>query len=38
MRYLRNKKGTGPEMCPAIVCGIVTGDSPVSYLSIVFPS
>ena len=25
------EKGTGPEMFPAIVFGIVTGDAPVSY-------
>ena len=25
-------------MCPAIVCGIVTGDAPVSYWSIFSPS
>ena len=26
----RNEKGTGAEMFPEIVCGIVTGDAPVS--------
>ena len=26
----RNKKGTGAEICPAVVSGIVTGDAPVS--------
>ena len=31
IRYFRNEKGTGAEMRPAIVCGIVTGDAPVSY-------
>ena len=25
IRHLRNEKGTGAEMCPAIVSGIVTG-------------
>ena len=25
IRHLRNEKGTGAEMCPAIVCGIVAG-------------
>ena len=29
--FFRNEKGTGAEICPAIVCGIVTGDTPVSY-------
>ena len=28
---VRNQKGTGAEMRPAIVSGIVTGDAPVSY-------
>ena len=31
LSHLRNKKGTGVEMCLAIVPGIVTGDMPVSY-------
>ena len=31
IRRLRNEKATGAEMRPAIVCGIVTGESPVSY-------
>ena len=30
-RHFRNEKGTGSEMRPAIVSGIVTGDAPVSY-------
>ena len=25
IRHLRNEKGIGAEMCPAIVCGIVAG-------------
>ena len=32
----RNGKGVGAEMRPAIVSGIVTGDTPVSYWPI-FP-
>ena len=35
--HFRNKKGTRFEMCPAIVSGIVTGDTAVSYWPI-FPS
>ena len=31
IRLLRNEKGTWAHMCPAIVLGIVTGDTPVSY-------
>ena len=27
----RKEKGTGAEMCRAIVSGMVTGDAPVSY-------
>ena len=34
--YVRNKVGTGAEMRPAIVSGIVTGDVPVSYWPIFF--
>ena len=30
IRHFRNDKGTGAEMCPAIVSGIVTGDALVS--------
>ena len=30
-RHLRNKKGTGAEMRPAIVSGIVTEDASISY-------
>ena len=30
IRHFRNEKGSGAEMCPAIVSGIVTGNSPVS--------
>ena len=29
--HLRNERGTGAEMRPAIVSGSVTGDAPVSY-------
>ena len=32
------EKGTGAKMLPAIVPGIVTGDAPVSYWSIFFPT
>ena len=28
---IKNKKGAGTEMCPAIVSGIVTGETPVSF-------
>ena len=31
VRLFRKGKGTGAEMCPAIVSGIVTGEVPVSY-------
>ena len=31
IRYFRNEKGTGAEISPAIVSGIVTGDASVSY-------
>ena len=34
--YVRNKVGTGAEIHPAIVSGIVTGDVPVSYWPIFF--
>ena len=34
--YVRNKVGTGTEVRPAVVSGIVTGDVPVSYWSISF--
>ena len=37
IRHFRNEKGTGVEMHPAIVAGIVTGDVPVSYWLIFFP-
>ena len=30
-RLFRNEKGTGAEIRPAIVSGIVTGDASVSY-------
>ena len=30
MSHFRNVKGTGAEMCPAIVSGIFTGDAPGS--------
>ena len=31
IRLFRNEKGTGAEMCPAMLSGIVTGDTLVSY-------
>ena len=31
IRHLRNENATGAEMRPAMVCGIVTGDTLVSY-------
>ena len=34
--YVRNRVGTGAEVRPAIVSGIVTGDVPVSYWPIFF--
>ena len=34
IRHFRNDKGTGAEMHPAIVSGIVTRDAPVSYWSV----
>ena len=34
--HWRNKKGTGAEMRPAVVSGIVTGHAPVSYWPISF--
>ena len=34
--HLRNEKGTGVKMRPAIVSGFVTEDAPVGYWSIVF--
>ena len=33
IRNLKNEKGPGAELCPAIDFGIVTGDAPVSYWS-----
>ena len=30
-RHFKDEKGTGAEMCPAIVSGIVIGDAPISY-------
>ena len=36
-RLFRNEKGTGAEVRPAVVSGIVTGDAPVSYWPTVFP-
>ena len=36
IRHFRNKKGTGAEMRPASVSGIVTGDTPVSYWLVFF--
>ena len=35
--HFRNDKGTGAEMRPAIVSGMVTGDAPASYWSIFLP-
>ena len=35
--HLINEKGTGAEMCPAIVSGIVTGNTKVSYWSVFVP-
>ena len=35
--HVRNEKGTGADICPTIVSGIVTGDPPVSYWPIFFP-
>ena len=32
--HFRNEKGGEDEMCLAIVCGIATGEAPVSYWSI----
>ena len=32
--HFRNERGTGAEICAAIVCGIVNRDAPVSYWSI----
>ena len=31
IRHFRNEKGTGAEMHPSIVSGIVTGDTLISY-------
>ena len=36
--HLINEKGTGAEMCPAIVSGIVTGNTKVSYWSVFVPA
>ena len=36
VRHWRNEKGTGAEMRPAIVSGIVNGHAPVSYWPIFF--
>ena len=36
-RHFVNEKGTGAEICPAVVFGIVTGNAPVSYWSILNP-
>ena len=35
--HFRNEKGTGAEMRPAIVSGMVTGDAPASYWPIFLP-
>ena len=37
IRHFRNEKGTGAEMRPAIVSGIVISDVPVSYRPIFSP-
>ena len=37
IRHLRNERRTWAHMCPAIVLGIVTRDTPVSYWPICFP-
>ena len=34
--HYRNERGTGAEMYPAVVSGIVTGDAPISYWPIFF--
>ena len=36
-RHFVNEKGTGGEICPAVVSGIVTGNAPVSYWPIFSP-
>ena len=36
MRNFRNEKGTGAEICPAVISGIVTGDASVSYWPMFF--
>ena len=30
LQYIWNGKGTGVKMCPAIICGIITGDTPIN--------
>ena len=30
MRHFKNEKGTGAEMCPAIVSGMFAGEAPCS--------
>ena len=37
IRHFRNEKGTGAEICPAIVSEIVTGDAPINYWPFWFP-
>ena len=37
IRHFRNEKGNGAKICPAIVSGIVSGDSPISYWPFCFP-
>ena len=37
IRHLGADKGTGAEMSPAVVNGIVTADVPVSYIGQFFP-
>ena len=37
IRHFSNEKGTGTEMRPAIVSGLVTGDAPISYWPIFYP-
>ena len=38
IRHLRNENATGAKRRPTIVCGMVTGDEPVSFWSIFFLS
>ena len=38
IRHLRNENATGAERRPTIVCGVITGDEPVSFWSMFFLS